>query len=128
MRGAAYSLAIALPLLLSEGSRASISVTTSFGSGAYLSSVAIPCASGEIIHLRKSRIALALAASGMSGCTRSQVKDEIGYASLPGALVMDTRKSVFWSNLALESAAVTDASDASTNSPPVFLTVAYGRS
>src|SRR6476659_9190711 len=109
-----YSLAIALPFALREGRRASISPTTSLGSDAYLSSVAIPCASGEIIHLRKSRMALALPASGMSGCTSSQVKDEIGYDSLPGALVIDTRKSVFWSNLALEAAAVTDASDAST--------------
>src|SRR5690349_17974343 len=118
---ARYSLAIAFPFDLSDGSRVSTRLTTSFGSGAYLSSVAICWASGEIIHLRKSRMAFALAASGCSVCTSSQVKDEIGYASLPGALVMDTRKSVFLSNLALAAAAVTEASDGSTNSPAGFL-------
>src|SRR5690242_4558975 len=114
---ARYSLAIAFPFDLSDGNRVSTRLTTSFGSGAYLSSVAICWASGEIIHLRKSRMAFALAASGCSVCTSSQVKDEIGYASLPGALVIETRKSVFLSNLALEAAAVTEASVASTNSP-----------
>src|SRR5258707_4190669 len=41
----------------------------------------------------------------------------IGYDASPGALVIETRKSVFASNLALVAAAVTEASDGSTNLP-----------
>src|SRR5207244_2790178 len=98
------------------------------GSSAYLSSEAIFWASGVIIQARKSRIALAFAASGISGWTRSQVKEEMGYAPFPGAFVIDTRKSVFFSNLALAAASVTEAREASTNSPAAFFIVANARS
>ena len=68
-------------------------------------------ASGLIIQVRKSLISFALAASLLSLCTRSQVNEAIGYASAPGALVMDTRKSVSDFSFAPAAAAVTDSSD-----------------
>src|SRR5260221_1379848 len=101
-----------------------MSATTGLGRGAYWSPTAICWASSVIIHSRKALSAFALATSFMSGCTSSQVNDEIGYDASPGALVIETRKSVFGSNLALAAAAVTEASDGSTNLPAAFFTSA----
>ena len=49
------------------------------------------------------------------------MNEAIGYASAPGALVIETRKSVSASSLALAAAAVTDSSEGSTNLPAEFL-------
>lgn len=54
------------------------SVTTSLGSGAYLSVAAICWASAVVYHTRNALSALALAASFIFGRISSQVNDEIG--------------------------------------------------
>jgi hypothetical protein len=50
------------------------------------------------------------------------VNDASGYASSPGALVIDTRKSAGIFAAAEAAAAVTDSVDAFTNLPPAFCT------
>ncbi len=84
-------------------------------------SAAIAWASGEIIQVRKSLMIFALAGSLPSFCTSSQVKEAIGYEAAPGALVMDTRKSVSVLSLVPAAAAVTISSDGSTKLPAEFL-------
>ena len=61
----------------------------------------------------------------MAAGTNSQVKLEIGYAPLPAAFVMDTRKSSGMLAAAAAAAAVTLARSAVTNSPAAFLTEPY---
>ena len=50
------------------------------------------------------------------------MKEEIGYTPLPGAFVIETRKSGGIFPAASAAAAVTDETDAFTNSPAVFWT------
>lgn len=116
---------IGAPFAVSVPRRADTSSATRAGSGAYLSSPAMPCASGDTIQRRKSRIARALAASGLSGRTSSQVKLAIGYAAGSGESVMDTRKSVSSANSAPAAAAEADSSVGVTSTPARFFTVAY---
>src|SRR6266403_2945426 len=94
---------------------------TAWGSAAYESAAVIFWPSVNI-QARKSRIAFFLVASGILSGISSHVKLEIGYASLPGALVIDTRKSSGIS-LTLPAAAVTLARLASTNAPAGFFTL-----
>ena len=64
-----------------------------------------------------------LARSPTSRYVSSQVAVEIGYASAPGALVMDTRKSFGMFLAAPAAAALTVSVDAFTNLPAGFFTV-----
>ena len=50
------------------------------------------------------------------------MNDEIGYTPLPGALVIETRKSGGIFDAASVAAAVTDCTDAFRNSPELFCT------
>ena len=50
------------------------------------------------------------------------MNEEIGYAPLPGAFVIDTRKSLRMFFAAALAAAVTAWIDARTNSPSLFCT------
>ena len=70
----------------------------------------------------KSTITFDCARSFGVSYSRIHVNDEIGYAPAPGALVIDTRKSAGMFAAAPAAAAVTDCSDARTNSPLAFCT------
>ena len=63
----------------------------------------------------------------MSGRISSQVKEAIGYASAPGASVIDTRKSVSGRSFAPAAAAVADSSDGVHEVAGAVLERAYGR-
>src|SRR5271169_2351988 len=98
--------------------------TTSGGSGAYESASVIFCPSTNI-HFRTPMIAERLAGSLIVLGISSQVKLEAGYAFLPGAFVMDTRKSSGMVFAASAAAAVTLATLAFTKAPEEFFTVPY---
>jgi len=77
------------------------------------------------IHFNKSVMAFFFAGSAILSGTRSHVKLEIGYESLPGALVMETRKSSGISLIA-PAAAARDSSQAGLyENPGGFFTLAY---
>src|SRR5215470_11648294 len=97
---------------------------TLFGKGAYSSAVVMVWPLSTI-QFRKSTNALCLPASVHSAGTSNQVKLLIGYASLPGALVMETRKSSGMS-FTEAAAAVTDSRLAFTKEPVAFCTLPYG--
>src|SRR5947209_3502327 len=104
---------------------ASFTFATMFsGSGAYVSVVVIFWPS-VTIQLRKSARILPFAASFDCCGINNQVKLQMGYASFPGALVMDTRKSagIFGADPA---AAVTPSSEAFKNVPAELRTLPYG--
>src|SRR5581483_5306706 len=100
------------------------SLTTSAGSGAYPRSAQYFWPSVNA-HLTKSTIVFAIALSFGFSYSSSHVNDEIGYTPLPGAFVIDTRKSAGICFTASAAAAVTDSTDAFTSSPAAFLTVPY---
>src|SRR5258708_6636914 len=72
-----------------------------------------------IMPLRASRLPVSPNLAGIS----SQVKLQIGYAVLPSALVMETRKSSGMDFAALAAAALTLVKSALTNAPEEFFTV-----
>src|ERR1039457_7199480 len=94
------------------------------GNGAYASAEVIFWPS-VTIQFRKSAKIWPLAASLDWAGISSQVKLEIGYASFPGAFVMDTRKSagIFGSEVA---AAVTPSNGTFTETPNKFRMLPYG--
>src|SRR5579863_2352665 len=98
--------------------------TTSAGSGAYERASVIFCPSTNI-HFRTLIIAERLAGFSIVLGISSQVKLEMGYAFLPGALVMDTRKSSGIVFAASAAAAVTLATLAFTKTPEEFFTRPY---
>src|ERR1035438_7095067 len=95
--------------------------TTSLGSGAYQSAPANFCPSASI-HPRNALMVVAFFASWISLGTSSHVKVEMGYDFLPGALVMETRKSAGISLAVPAAASVTEARSALTKLPAAFLT------
>src|SRR5438309_2464643 len=101
---------------------ASLTLAATFsGSGAYESELVIFCPSVTTQFNRSDRVLPLLESFDCWGMS-SQVKLEMGYASLPGAFVIETRKSagIFGAEAA---AAVTPSNDALTNAPVRFLTL-----
>src|SRR5258708_31895972 len=94
------------------------------GNGAYARAEVIFWPS-VTIQFRKSARILPFAASLDGTGISSHVKLEIGYASFPGAFVIDTRKSagIFGAEAA---AALTPSSDAFWKAPAEFRTLPYG--
>src|ERR1035441_614019 len=93
--------------------------TTFCGSGAELSWLVIFCPS-LTIQSRKSAMIFPFFGSLAWTGIKSQVKLEMGYAVLPGAFVIETRKSagIFGDEAA---ASVTASSEAFTKLPAAFL-------
>src|SRR6478735_9983562 len=98
------------------------SSATLAGRGAYPMELAIPCASGLVSHSSSPLSAVRFRLSGSCRFTRSQVNEEIGYAVVPGASVMETRKSVPTGKETLAAAADMLATWGATNAPVRFLT------
>ena len=96
-------------------------LTTLSGSGAYDSADVIFCPSVTIQFRKSARIFPCAGSFDCAGIS-SQVKLEIGYAFLPGASVIETRKSsgIFGADAA---AAVTPSSDAFKKTPAAFFTL-----
>src|SRR5256885_9317518 len=82
---------------------------------------------GVSIQRTKSSKALEFSAERGTLGSSSQVKDEIGYASAPGGLVIETRKSVSGPRLADAPAGVTLSSVGSTKAPVAVCSRATGR-
>src|SRR5271165_3824047 len=95
--------------------------TISRGNGAYPKAEHSFCPKLSI-HLSSSRNASFFSAPLKSLGITHQVNVAIGYASLPSALVIETRKSAVISLAAALAAALTLAKFACTNSPALFRT------